>query len=198
MEEKEKKQNNQSPHSSKSPAAKSEKGHAAHVPVKEEGKNKVDASLFETAKAELEKATAQSAANLEGWQRERAEFSNYKRRVDREQLLQRQYLTGEVIKKYLVILDDLELALKNQPKEGEGAAWAEGINLITRKLQSIIDSEGIERINQDNVPFDPNLHEAISNEENPAFESGQIIEVVRQGYKLGDRILRPAMVRVAR
>lgn len=198
MEEKEKKQNTQSPHSGKLPASKTEKGHATHVPVKEEGKNKVDASLLENAKAELEKVTAQSAANLEGWQRERAEFSNYKRRIDREQLLQRQYLTGEVIKKYLVILDDLELALKNQPKEGEGAAWAEGINLITRKLQSIIDSEGIERINQDNVPFDPNLHEAISNEENPAFESGHIIEIVRQGYKLGDRILRPAMVRVAR
>jgi molecular chaperone GrpE len=198
MEEKEKKQNTQSPHSSKSPASKTEKGHATHVPVKEEGKSKIDASLLENAKAELEKVTAQSAANLEGWQRERAEFSNYKRRIDREQLLQRQYLTGEVIKKYLVILDDLELALKNQPKEGEGAAWAEGINLITRKLQSIIDAEGIERINQDNVPFDPNLHEAISNEENPAFESGHIIEIVRQGYKLGDRILRPAMVRVAR
>ncbi len=198
MEEKEKKQNTQSAHNTKPTAAKTEKGHAIHAPVKEEVKSKVDAGLLEKAKAELEKITAQSAANLEGWQRERAEFSNYKRRIDREQLLQRQYLTGEVIKKYLVILDDLELALKNQPKEGEGAAWAEGINLITRKLQGIIDSEGIERINQDNVPFDPNLHEAISNEENPAFECGYIIEVVRQGYKLGDRILRPAMVRVAR
>jgi len=198
MEEKEKKQNTQPGHNSKSTAAKPEKGHAAHIPVKEDGKNKADAGQLEKTKAELEKATTQAAANLEGWQRERAEFANYKRRIDREQLLQRQYLTGEVIKKYLVILDDLELALKNQPKEGEGAAWAEGISLITRKLQSIIDSEGIERINQDNVPFDPNLHEAISNEENPAFESGYIIEVVRQGYKLGDRILRPAMVRVAR
>lgn len=198
MEEKERKQTTQATHNAKSTASKTEKGHASHVPIKEEGKSKVDAVLLENAKAELEKATAQSATNLEGWQRERAEFLNYKRRIDREQLLQRQYLTGEVIKKYLVVLDDLDLALKNQPKEGEGAAWAEGISLITRKLQSIIDSEGIERINQDNVPFDPNLHEAISNEENLAFESGYIIEVVRQGYKLGDRILRPAMVRVAR
>lgn len=196
MEEKEKKHT--SSQTVKPTTAKGDKGHASHIPVKEEGKAKVDAVLLENAQAELEKMTAQSAANLDGWQRERAEFANFKRRIDREQLLQRQYLTGEVIKKYLVILDDLDLALKNQPKDGEGAAWAEGIALIARKLQGILDSEGVERISDANIPFDPNLHEAISSEENPAFESGHIIEVVRQGYKLGDRILRPAMVRVAR
>ena len=135
---------------------------------------------------------------MDGWQRERAEFSNFKRRIEREQALQRQMLTGEIIKKYLVILDDLELALKNKPRDGEGAAWAEGITLIARKLQSIIDAENVESINENDVPFDANLHEAISNEDNADFESGEIIEVVSQGYKLGDRILRPAMVRVAR
>ena len=152
----------------------------------------------DTLKAELEKSKSEACANLDGWQRERAEFSNYKKRIDRENEQLHQTLTGSVIKKYLVILDDLELALKARPKEGEGAAWADGIELITRKLQSILDSEGIERINQNKVQFDPNLHEAISNEDNPDFECGEIIEVVRQGYKLGDRILRPAMVRVAR
>ena len=149
-------------------------------------------------RADLEKTRAEACANLDGWQRERAEFSNYKKRIERENELLHQNITGSVIKKYLVILDDLDLALKSRPKEGDGAAWAEGVELIARKLQSILDSEGIERINQNKVQFDPNLHEAISNEENPEFESGEIIEVVRQGYKLGDRILRPAMVRVAR
>ena len=67
-----------------------------------------------------------------------------------------------------------------------------------RKLQTIIDAEGVERINENKIPFDPNMHEAISNEDNPDFESGDVIEVVQQGYKIGDRILRPAMVRVAR
>jgi molecular chaperone GrpE len=197
MDEKEK-TTNETPQSAKATSAKSEKGHATHIPVKEGGKPKVDATQLEAAKAELEKVSAQSTAHLEGWQRERAEFANYKRRIEREQMYQRQYLTGEVIKKYLVILDDLELALKNKPKDAEGAAWADGIGLIARKLQGVIESEGIERINENNVPFDANLHEAISSEENPAFESGYVIEVVRQGYKLGDRILRPAMVRVAR
>jgi molecular chaperone GrpE len=153
---------------------------------------------LDTLKADLEKLKGEAAANLDGWQRERAEFSNYKKRIDRENESLHQTVTGSVIKKYLVILDDLELALKARPKEGEGAAWADGIELIARKLQSVLESEGIERINQNKVQFDPNLHEAISNEENPDFECGEIIEVVRQGYKLGDRILRPAMVRVAR
>ncbi|MCX6055671.1 MAG: nucleotide exchange factor GrpE [Chloroflexi bacterium] len=148
--------------------------------------------------SELEKTKKEAATNLDGWQRERAEFANYKKRIDRDQAQLHQLVTGAVIKKYLVILDDLDLALKNKPLNGDGAVWAEGIELIVRKLQSVIDGEGIERINQNTIPFDPNLHEAISNEENPEFESGMIIEVVRQGYKLGDRILRPAMVRVAR
>ena len=164
----------------------------------DEGKVKSEASLLEEAKNELKKITEQSASNLEGWQRERAEFTNYKRRVELESQLLHEYLTGEIIKKFLVVLDDMDLALKNKPKDNEGAAWAEGINLIERKLQNILDSEGIERINQANIPFDATLHEAISSEEAANVESGHIIEVVRQGYKIGDRILRPAMVRVAR
>jgi molecular chaperone GrpE len=152
----------------------------------------------EKLKDALLKAQADCQANLDGWQRERAEFSNYKKRIERENVLLNQTITGSVIKKYLVILDDLELALKNRPTTGEGVAWANGIELIVRKLQGILDSEGVERINENKVMFDPNLHEAISNEENPDFACGEVIEVVRQGYKLGDRILRPAMVRVAR
>lgn len=149
-------------------------------------------------KADLEKAQKQVCENLDGWQRERAEFSNYKKRIERDQAQMTQMITGSVIKKYLAIVDDMDLAMKNRPTKGDGAGWAEGIELIERKLQTILDSEGIERINQNKIQFDPNLHEAISHEENPEFESGEVIEVVRQGYKLGDRILRPAMVRVAR
>ena len=178
------------------PAAKTEA--AKTHEKKAEGSSRELHHQVDTLKAELEKAKADACNNLDGWQRERAEFSNYKKRIDRENELLHQTITGSVIKKYLVILDDLDLALKARPKEGEGAAWADGVELIERKLQSILESEGIERINQNKVQFDPNLHEAISNEEAPDFECGEIIEVVRQGFKLGDRILRPAMVRVAK
>ena len=179
-------------------AVSDEKEEAKHHEKKAEVSSHVSKKEHEALKEELTKVQAESKNNMEGWQRERAEFSNYKKRIDRENALLNQTITGSIIKKYLVILDDMELALKNKPASTDGAAWAEGIELIARKLQSIMDSEGIERINQNKVQFDPNLHEAISNEEIPGFESGEVIEVVRQGYKLGDRILRPAMVRVAR
>ncbi len=198
MEEKDKRASTAASRATKPLNPKTEKTSSAQVHNKEDEKLKATEALLEAARCELQSMTELSAANLDGWQRERAEFANYKRRIERESLLQREYLTGEIIKKYLVILDDIDLALKNKPKDNEGAAWAEGVILIARKLQAIIESEGIERINADNVPFDANLHEAISSEENPDVESGHIIEVVRQGYKLGDRILRPAMVRVSR
>lgn len=161
-------------------------------------KPEITLEAYEGMKVELEKAVKEAAINMDGWQRERAEFVNYKKRIERENAQLRSNITGEVIKKYLVIMDDLDLAMSHRPTCDEGATWAEGIELIVRKLQTVIDGEGIERINQNKVQFDPNLHEAISNEDNPEFASGEIIEVVRQGYKLGERILRPAMVRVAR
>lgn len=153
---------------------------------------------IEELKAALAKAQDENKANLDGWQRERAEFSNYKKRIDREAVQLSQTITGSVITKYLVILDDLELALKNRPTNGEGAAWANGIELIERKLIGILTAEGVEIINQNKVQFDPTIHEAISSEDCNDFACGEVIEVVRQGYKLGDRILRTAMVRVAR
>ena len=153
---------------------------------------------YEELKAQLEKSRNDCGSNLDGWQRERAEFSNYKKRIDREQDQLSQSITGSIIKKYLVILDDLELALKSRPTNKEGAAWAKGIELIARKIQSIVEGEGIERIAEARVQFDPNHHEAITHEEAPGFESGEVIEVIRPGYKLGERILRPAMVRVAK
>lgn len=140
----------------------------------------------------------QAAEYLEGWQRARAEFSNYKKRVDRE--LQDAYTraTGDVITRYLTILDDLERALKDAPEGGEAARWAEGIDLIYRKLKAMIEAEGVEAIQAAGQPFDPNLHEAISHEESDELQEGYVIDVVQQGYRMGERVLRPAMVRVAK
>jgi molecular chaperone GrpE len=153
---------------------------------------------YQQLEKDLEQSRQQATQNLEGWQRERAEFSNYKRRIEREQAQMAQNITAEVIRKYLVILDDLERALKARPEEGEGAAWAQGIELIYRKLQNVLEAEGVIRIQAETEMFNPNVHEAISHEESPDHESGDIIEVVQQGYKIGERIIRPALVRVAR
>jgi molecular chaperone GrpE len=145
----------------------------------------------------LEVARSKERENFEGWQRERADFSNYKRRIERDQVLLSQSVTGSIVKKYLVVQDDLQRALKARPSEGEGAVWSEGIALIYRKLQNILDGEGIVSIAQDGDMFDPTIHEAITHESSPTHQSGQIIEVLQHGYKIGDRVIRPALVRVA-
>ena len=146
----------------------------------------------------IAQAEQKSKEHFEGWQRERADFLNYRKRVERENAQLHQNLTGQIIKKYLVILDDLDRALKTRPTQGEGAVWADGVELIYRKLNMVIDAEGVKIIPAEGAMFDPSLHEAISNEESSDHQSGQIIEVVQKGYMINERVLRPALVRVAR
>jgi molecular chaperone GrpE len=153
---------------------------------------------IENLQKELEEARSKANEYLDGWQRARAEFANYKKRVERDQAQTYQLATGNIVRRYLEVLDDLERALKNRPEDGDGAVWAEGVELIYRKLLNILENEGVKPMEISNDFFDPNLHEAVASEENGEYESGQIIEVIRQGYMLGDRVLRPAMVRVAR
>ncbi len=149
-------------------------------------------------KIELEKANQRAAENFEGWQRERADFLNYKKRVERDQITTLQAMKGDIYRKFLDVLDDLERALKTRPVDGDGAAWADGIECIYRKLLNTLEANGVTQMDVANKEFDPNLHEAITHEESPDRESGQIIEVIEQGYMLGDRVIRPARVRVAR
>jgi molecular chaperone GrpE len=153
---------------------------------------------FETLQHELEQVRSQSNEYFDGWQRERADFMNYKKRVERDSIQARQNALSVIVKKYLVILDDLERALKARPTEGEGAVWAEGITLIHRKLGTLLEQEGVKRMEAEKEIFDPNRHEAIMLEDSADHTSGQIIEVIQQGYLLGDRVIRPAIVRVAR
>ncbi len=148
--------------------------------------------------SQLEVLQTQAEEYLEGWQRARAEFANYKKRVDKE--MQEAYVraAGDILARYLYILDDLERALKDRPKDEEAALWAEGIELIYNKMESMLEAEGVEAVPAQGKMFDPTLHEAISHEESEDHNTGQVIDVIRQGYTLGDRVLRPALVRVAK
>ena len=135
----------------------------------------------------------------DGWQRERADFSNYRNRILRDQEITRQDITARVIRGFLAVSDDVELALKNAPENNDEVSnWLKGIRLIDQKLRNILESEGVQRIPAENEFFDHNRHEAICTEENPLFESGKIIEVIQQGYTIGDRVIRPARVKVAK
>lgn len=146
---------------------------------------------------QLSEAQAQAQEYLDGWQRSRAEFANYKRRIERDRELMQQEAIIRVVTRYLPILDDLERALQNQPQEGEGAAWAQGIELIYRKMLTALEADGVQPMNAEGEMFDPNLHEAIMQEESDDHESGQIISVLQKGYRIGERVLRPALVKVA-
>ncbi len=160
------------------------------------------AEAAEATRNELEALKAKSAEYLEGWQRARADFANYKRRVEKEQSETYQNATARVIGRFLDVNDDFDRAMQEKPADPTDtdalAKWAAGVGLIQRKLQNILDAEGVERVPAEGQTFDPKLHEAVTQEETDAHEPGQVIGVVRQGFRIGDRVIRPAMVRVAK
>jgi len=163
-------------------------------PAPAEAVQVVSQEEFDALKKQLEELQVQAAEYKDGWQRAVADFQNYRKRVERENGEVYQNAVAGIIKRYLPILDDLERALAARPAD---MAWVEGIELIYRKLQVILEAEGVKRIEAEGQVFDPNLHEAISQEPAEGHESGQVIAVVQNGYKLGERVIRPAMVRVA-
>ncbi|HDD55131.1 MAG TPA: nucleotide exchange factor GrpE [Chloroflexi bacterium] len=151
----------------------------------------------ESLQSSLDEMTAKAEEYLDGWQRARAEFANYKKRVLKENTEIHQVARGDVIKIYLDILDDLERALAEKPTQGDGKSWSEGIELIVQKLHSRLEAEGVKPMNPLGEEFNPNFHEALMKEESDEYKSGQIIEVMQEGYWIGDKVLRPALVRVA-
>ena len=140
---------------------------------------------------------AKAAEYLDGWQRSRAELSNYRKRVERDRIQNRKNIAGDILKRYLAIVDDLERALKDRPQDESGALWAEGVELIFRKMLTFLESEGVTPMNPEGDTFNPNLHEAIMQIKSDEHECDQIVEVLQPGYMIGDRVLRPAVVKIA-
>jgi len=119
--------------------------------------------------------------------------------VQRDSARTYQDAMASTLKLFLCASDDLERALKNKPSGKDLDGWVNGIELILQKLTNQMKNQGVERMDiQPGDDFDPNIHEAITQEEHPDYKEGQIIEVIQPGYKISDRIIRPAMVRVAR
>jgi len=147
---------------------------------------------------ELEAARAKAAENLDGWQRSQADLANYRRRVERERAEAYQMTAAGVIARFLPVLDDFDRAMKDAPSGDDAKQWLEGVVLIQRKLHNLIESEGVTQVEAEGAMFDPNLHEAVTHDESENHAAGQVIEVLRQGYRMGERVLRPALVRVAK
>ena len=153
---------------------------------------------IELLRGELQAATARADEYLAGLQRERAEFSNYRRRTSEEREAMLGLAGEDLIRKVLAIADDFDLAIDNRPADVATSSWVEGVTAIDRKLRALLDSEGVKVVAAEaGTPFDPREHEAIVNVPGTGRAEGEIVDVIRRGYKLRDRVLRPALVAVA-
>jgi molecular chaperone GrpE len=142
---------------------------------------------------QLDAEKARSAELLDSWQRARAEFLNYKRRVEQEKQRDAQMAGLIVIAKVLPVLDDFDLALTHVPKGTENEAWLNGVALVAHKLRTVLESEGVQPIAAVGQKFDPALHEAVMVES----DGGDVIVAeLRRGYTLHGNVIRPALVKV--
>ncbi len=171
------------------PAAEASPEAAAAPSMKEEPQD------VEGLRARLEEEKEKAQGYLEKWQRGAADFQNHKRRVEQERSEVGRLANASLVINLLPLVDDIERALRTVDAKLAGLTWIDGIWLIYRKFQAVLENAGCREIPADGLPFDPKVHEAIS--EAPG-EEGKVVSVVQKGYKLGDRVVRPAMVIVGK
>jgi molecular chaperone GrpE len=157
----------------------------------------VEAELDQVrALAEEQQRKAETYLDLA--QRAQADFLNYKRRTAQELEQKIRDANGSLLTQLLPVIDDLQRALASIPAELAEHSWPQGVELIGQKLEHILQQQGLEQIGGEGELFDPRVHEAVAYEEHPVYDEGQVAGVYRVGYRLNDRVLRPAQVVVAR
>ncbi|GAB5491537.1 MAG: nucleotide exchange factor GrpE [Phototrophicaceae bacterium] len=172
------------------------------IPVSEE-ESVVDMPQDETVmdiddlKATVVKLRGEVDTNLDGWQRSRAEFNNYRRRTQQQLSDSKQQGAIDALTKILPVIDDFERAFTNIPDDLAEHPWVTGTSLILKNIQKVMDEFNIEVLDPVGEEFDPNMHEAIGMDNSSDYESGIVTTTLQKGYKAGDKVLRPALVRVA-
>ncbi len=151
----------------------------------------------ETLRARLEEEQARADKNLTNWQRAEADLANYRRRAEQERAELLRYGNATLIRKILPVLDDFERAISAIPEGAASEGWLEGIKLIDRKLRTVLEQEGVTPVEALGQVFDPHVHEAVMREESEG-NTDVVVEEFQKGYRLHDRVLRPAMVKVGR
>jgi molecular chaperone GrpE len=131
------------------------------------------------------------------WLRKGAEFDNYRKRIERERREQADQSVVDLLEELLLVVDDFDRALTVDAGEG-GGAYRKGVELIHGKLHDLLRKQGLKPIDAVGADFDPNVHQAVMHEESPDHREGEVIGELRKGYTLKDRLLRPAMVKVAK
>jgi molecular chaperone GrpE len=163
--------------------------------VEEEAAEDVDELTL--LRNELEEARAKEAEYLDGWQRSRAELANARKRFQREREQAYSNAKADILTRLLSVVDDFERALETLSDNPSQHTWTEGVLLIHRKLQSLLEQDGVAAIEAVGQEFDPVLHQAITHEHSEEVPCGQVIGELQKGYTMGDRVLRPSMVRVS-
>jgi molecular chaperone GrpE len=151
-------------------------------------------SSMEAKIAELESALAETK---DRYLRSAADFENFKKRARQQQLDTIQHASADLIARLLPALDDLHKALDHKPA-GVDESWVKGLELSVRKLEEALGAHGLEPIQAVGVPFDPKLHEAIGYEESAEHPEDTVTSELRRGYRIRDRVVRPALVKLAR
>ena len=156
------------------------------------------AKLGGKGKGALDELRRERDEYLAALQRERAEFMNFKRRTAEEREATLGLAAEGLIRKVLGLADDFDLAVEHRPRGGADEAWVEGIAAIDRKLRQLLESEGVTAIDASaGTPFDPREHEAVVNVPGTGRSAGEIVDELRRGYRLRERVIRPALVAVA-
>jgi molecular chaperone GrpE len=146
----------------------------------------------------LEEERAKSAEYLDSWRRAAADFSNYKKRQEKDAGELTKFANSMLIARLLPVMDDLDRAFQTLPDNLRDLTWIDGIMLISRKMRAILEGEGLKEIEAEGKIFDPNIHEAVIHEESETHEDGTVITELQKGYKLHERVLRPTLVKVAK
>lgn len=149
------------------------------------------------SRQEYERVGQERDALLDRLARMQAEFDNYRKRNAREQAEFRDYAIADAVKSFLPVLDNFDLALKHQQSEAADGALRSGIELIRKQMEDVLTRLGVQIVPTLGQQFDPRVHEAIEMVESRDHSDHEVIEELQRGYKLKDRLLRPAMVRVA-
>ena len=153
---------------------------------------------LDTARSEAERQRDEAQEYKHLAQRVQADFLNYKRRIESEHETRGEAVRAETILAFLPLVDDFQRAMAHLPREVTQESWAQGFALIERNLESAFERLGLRRIGEVGEEFDPNVHEAVAYEEHPTLREGLVASVIRHGYQLGDRVIRPAQVTVSR
>ncbi len=150
----------------------------------------------DTMQSRVQQLEQEASSFRDQYLRTAADLKNFKRRTEEERGTLIRNATAGLIMKILPILDDFDLAMQHVPAEVVGTAWFNGLQGVQRKLQTVLEGEGVKPIEALGQTFDPNFHDAVMHEDAGPEQAGKVTADLRKGYTLHDKVIRPSMVKV--